>query len=81
MTGKDGDFLEKYHGSSVSFCLHTFEFIMTVIMMIEYYAEDGEQFKNRTDSYLCSMIILLIYGLITASQNFTLFATASEKIE
>lgn len=54
---------------------------MTVIMMIEYYAEDGEQFKNRTDSYLCCMIILLVYGLITASQNFTLFATASEKIE
>lgn len=38
LTGKQGDFIEKYLTAQTQFCLHTFEFISTFIMLIEYFS-------------------------------------------
>ena len=68
LTGKSGDFMEKYHRAQISFCLHTFEIISTIIMITEYYNKGySSQFPKTNGTYLPSMIMLAIYGIVTAA--------------
>jgi len=60
--------MEKYHRAQISFCLHTFEIISTIIMITEYYNKGySSQFPNTYGTYLPSMILLAIYGIVTAA--------------
>lgn len=66
LTGAQGDFLEKYQSVQVEFCLHTFEILNTLIMFVEYYLMPAVDFE-REGTYLWSMLLLTLYGLVTAA--------------
>jgi hypothetical protein len=60
------DFIEKYKHAQVDFSLHSFELISTIIMIVEfYYRSKGLVFEGRSGSYLSSMIVLIVYGVVT----------------
>lgn len=75
LTGIDNaDFIEEHVNSLTDFCLHTFEIVSTSIMFIEYYLQrDHTLFPDRNGSYLTSIVLLLVYGIVTAGQSFRIF--------
>ena len=47
---------------------------MTSIILAEYYRSENEpQFGEATGTYLYSMIVLMVYGVVTAAESFVLF--------
>lgn len=74
--------MEKYRHCQISFSLHTFESAMTIIILIEYYASpNSTNFHLNFGTYLPAMLVLLVYGLLTALQTFTMFYSGSEESE
>jgi hypothetical protein len=72
--GSNGDFVEKYFPAKIEFCRKTFELIMTSIIIVEYYSRaDEPQFGAATGTFLYSMIVLMVYGVVTAAESFVLF--------
>lgn len=72
--GSNGDFVEKYFPAKIEFCRKSFEIIMTLIIITEYYTSSNSyNFAEISESYLPSMLVLAVYGAVTAAENFTLF--------
>lgn len=51
-----------------------FEFITTVLTLVDYYASDhSDQFAKNEGSYVTCMVLLAIYGLLTAGLSYSVF--------
>jgi len=47
---------------------------MTIIIFIVYYRAEHNFNAERNSSYLPSLIVLLIYGVVTSLQTFEIFS-------
>jgi hypothetical protein len=73
--GTNGDFVEKYWPAKIKFCRHSFELVMTLVTIIEFYSRKGQgpKFTGRSDTYLLAILLILLYSVMTASQNVQIF--------
>lgn len=74
--GSNGDFLEKYFPASLKFCRHTFELVMTLIILIEYYSRESVSLFLTEGTHIWAMICLMLYGVFTALQVVPMFDSA-----
>lgn len=78
--GSNGDFVEKYFPAKIEFCRKSFEIIMTLIIITEYYTRTlAPQWDQAEESFLPSMIVLVVYGMVTVAENFILFTHQTSK--
>ena len=51
----------------MNFCCNTFELVMSIIILVQYYGNGKSRiFRGREQTYIYAMVLLILYGLITA---------------